>query len=100
MCKCQEPKRHKYCMYCGSSYAGEVVCGVCREGGIDGKLISGTGRRLCTIHKQEKMNTLENEMRALLAISPKKRTVYDRMRLTDASKEFHKLESILRKIEQ
>jgi hypothetical protein len=50
-CGCREPKRHRDCMYCGSSWAGEVICGVCKEEGIDGRLIRGTGRRTCKAHR-------------------------------------------------
>lgn len=50
-CGCREPKRHRDCMYCGSSWAGEVICGVCKEEGIDGRLIRGTGRRTCAAHR-------------------------------------------------
>ena len=52
-CRCRPPKTHPDCMYCGTSYAGEVVCGVCREAGIDGKLIRGTGRVTCKEHKSK-----------------------------------------------
>ena len=51
MCRCRPPKRHADCMYCGTGYAGEMVCGVCRELGIDGKLIRGTGRLVCKYHR-------------------------------------------------
>ena len=51
-CRCREPKRHPDCMYCGCGYWGEVVCGVCKEDGIDGKLIRGTGRIVCAKHKK------------------------------------------------
>ena len=53
-CGCREPKRHRDCMYCGVGYWGEVVCGVCKEAGIDGKVIRGTERRTCQNHKQER----------------------------------------------
>lgn len=50
-CLCREPKRHRDCMYCGSGYWGEVVCGICKEQGIDGKVIRGTERRVCAKHR-------------------------------------------------
>lgn len=53
-CGCREPQLHDDCMYCGKYWAGEVVCGVCRENGIDGRLIRGTGRRVCAEHKGAK----------------------------------------------
>lgn len=49
-CGCRPAKRHRDCMYCGSSYAGEVVCGVCKLEGIDGRVIRGTERRRCSLH--------------------------------------------------
>ncbi len=52
-CTCRPPKRHNDCQYCGVGWWGEVVCGVCREQGIDGRLIPGTGRRVCKLHKKE-----------------------------------------------
>lgn len=51
-CGCRSPKSHRDCMYCGNGWAGEVVCGVCKEQGIDGKVIRGTERRVCKAHKQ------------------------------------------------
>lgn len=51
-CGCREPKRHADCQYCGSCWAGEVVCGVCHEQGIDGKVIRGTERRRCRKHRE------------------------------------------------
>ena len=53
-CGCRKPKRHPDCMYCGCGYWGEVVCGVCHEAGIDGKVIRGTERRVCKAHKASK----------------------------------------------
>jgi len=50
-CRCREPKRDQYCMYCGTYYAGEFVCGVCKESGIDGHVIRGTSRVVCKMHK-------------------------------------------------
>ena len=50
-CRCREPKTHRDCMYCGCCYIGEFICGVCKENGIDGKLIPGTGRIVCAKHK-------------------------------------------------
>jgi len=53
-CLCRSPKRHRDCQYCGSAFVGDVVCGICKEAGIDGKLIRGTGRVVCAAHKKEK----------------------------------------------
>jgi hypothetical protein len=50
-CGCRKPKRHSDCMYCGSGF-GDSICGVCKEAGIDGRLIRGTGRRTCAQHKR------------------------------------------------
>jgi hypothetical protein len=52
-CRCREPRSHAGCSYCGHQYIGEVVCGICRENGIDGKLIPGTGRVVCKEHKTQ-----------------------------------------------
>lgn len=54
-CRCRPPKRHNDCMYCGCYYAGEVVCGVCKENGIDGRCIPGTARVVCKEHKHAKV---------------------------------------------
>jgi len=59
-CGCREPKRSRDCMFCGSCYIGDVICGVCREAGIDGKLIRGTGRRVCAQHKKGRKNEKTN----------------------------------------
>jgi hypothetical protein len=40
--KSHAARHHADCQYCGSSWAGEVVCGACHEQGIDGKVIPGT----------------------------------------------------------
>jgi len=53
-CRCRAPKRHRDCMYCGTGWAGEVICGRCKEAGIDGKLIPGTGLITCIQHKVRK----------------------------------------------
>lgn len=50
-CRCREPKCSSRCMYCGSMYVGEWVCGQCHEAGIDGKVIPGTARVVCEQHK-------------------------------------------------
>jgi hypothetical protein len=60
-CRCRKPKRHRDCMYCGSGYIGEYVCGVCREAGIDGRVIRGTERRMCKKHKAEYLARVERE---------------------------------------
>ena len=52
-CGCKLPKRHRDCSYCGvTSHQPDSVCGMCREMGIDGKLIRGTGRKVCSHHKE------------------------------------------------
>lgn len=51
-CKCREPKRHCDCAYCGVGYIdGAHICGKCKESGIDGPIIRGTGRVKCALHK-------------------------------------------------
>ena len=50
-CKCRESKRHDDCSYCGSGLIPDMICGVCKENGIDGKVIRGTSRVICKIHK-------------------------------------------------
>ena len=54
-CRCRPPKRDPRCMYCGSMYVGEFICGVCAEAGIDGKVIRGTKRVICSKHKKGKL---------------------------------------------
>lgn len=51
-CRCRPPKRDSYCMYCGTFYGGELVCGICKEEGIDGNVIRGTERIICSKHKK------------------------------------------------
>lgn len=47
-CRCRPPKRHHDCMFCGmGGWGGEVICGVCKENGIDGPVIRGTSRFKC-----------------------------------------------------
>jgi hypothetical protein len=54
-CSCRNPKRHNDCAYCGTGYTnGVLICGVCREAGIDGLLLRGTGRVVCALHKKER----------------------------------------------
>jgi hypothetical protein len=60
-CGCRKPKTHRDCMYCGSGYIGEYVCGVCREAGIDGAVIRGTERRMCAAHRAEYEARVERE---------------------------------------
>lgn len=48
-CRCREPKRHSDCCYCGSGFE-PYVCGVCRDGGIDGAVVRGTSRVICKKH--------------------------------------------------
>lgn len=55
VCACRKPSRHRDCSYCGTTALQPGrVCGVCREAGINGKLIPGTGRQVCRDHKQAK----------------------------------------------
>jgi len=51
VCTCREPKTHRDCFYCGNGW-NENVCGVCYDAGIDGRLIRGTGRKVCAKHKK------------------------------------------------
>jgi len=50
-CRCRGPKKHRDCAYCGIGYS-DHICGVCREAGIDGPVIPGTGRVVCKLHKK------------------------------------------------
>lgn len=50
-CGCRTPKMHRDCAYCGCGWDDGKICGVCKENGIDGKLIRGTGRATCKKHK-------------------------------------------------
>lgn len=53
-CLCREPKKHVDCAYCGCfAYPEERVCGVCHQAGIDGRVIRGTERRVCKLHKKK-----------------------------------------------
>ncbi len=52
VCRCREPKRHSSCVYCGY-FAGNAVCGVCKENGVDGPVIRGTNRVVCASHKEK-----------------------------------------------
>lgn len=49
-------KTHPDCQYCGVQYVGEVVCGVCHEAGIDGKVIRGTEARRETTYVEWRKN--------------------------------------------
>lgn len=51
VCRCRPAKSHRDCAYCGVGWDDGKVCGRCRENGIDGKLIPGTGRVICSKHK-------------------------------------------------
>lgn len=53
-CGCREPKPHRDCAYCGCGGPATHICGVCRDGGIDGPVIKGTSRRVCAIHKKKR----------------------------------------------
>lgn len=58
-CLCRPPKRHRDCAYCGIGYIdGAHMCGVCKEAGIDGPTIRGTGRVVCKLHKKGKNTTM------------------------------------------
>jgi len=50
-CRCREPKTHRDCAYCGMGYS-DHICGVCKEAGIDGPVIRGTSRVICTKHRK------------------------------------------------
>lgn len=50
-CRCRPAKTHKDCAYCGIGYS-DHICGVCKEGGIDGPVIRGTSRVICKLHKK------------------------------------------------
>jgi len=52
-CLCRAPKRHTNCAYCGCGGDGIHICGVCKEHGIDGPIIRGTGRVVCSLHKKK-----------------------------------------------
>jgi hypothetical protein len=49
-CRCRPPKSHRDCAYCGIGGDANHICGVCREGGIDGPVIRGTSRVICKHH--------------------------------------------------
>lgn len=53
-CRCRPPKSHEDCSYCGSGYEPDYICGMCAAAGIDGKVIRGTGRVICKVHRKEK----------------------------------------------
>jgi len=52
-CYCRKPKTHRDCAYCGIGFDDGKICGVCKEGGIDGRLIKGTSRVICQKHKRK-----------------------------------------------
>lgn len=56
-CTCRPPRRDRACAYCGVGYDDGRVCGVCREAGMDGRLLPGTGRRVCRLHKPDPNHT-------------------------------------------
>jgi len=51
-CTCRPPKSHADCFYCGSGM-DDHICGECAEAGVDGRVIHGTGRMTCKMHKAE-----------------------------------------------
>lgn len=53
-CRCREPKKHRDCSYCGVGWDDGRICGVCRDEGVAGRLIVGTGRVICKTHKKAK----------------------------------------------
>ena len=54
VCRCRKARRHRDCTYCGTTaLQQDSICGVCKEAGIDGKVIRGTGRIVCRNHKGE-----------------------------------------------
>jgi hypothetical protein len=53
-CRCRPAKHHRDCAYCGQGWDDGRVCGACKEQGIDGKVIPGTGRVVCAAHKETK----------------------------------------------
>ena len=52
-CLCRGPKKHEDCCSCGRGWEPNI-CGVCKEAGIDGKVIRGTERRICKKHQEKK----------------------------------------------
>jgi hypothetical protein len=51
-CRCRPARGHRDCAYCGLGwYRDGWVCGLCSENGIDGKVIPGTSRVVCRLHK-------------------------------------------------
>ena len=53
-CRCREPQPHRDCAYCGCGGPCTHICGLCKEGGIDGHVIRGTNRIVCEIHKKKR----------------------------------------------
>jgi len=51
-CGCRLPKQHRDCAYCGYGGPATHICGSCKEGGIDGRVIRGTSGRRCQKHKK------------------------------------------------
>jgi len=50
-CRCRKPRAHRDCAYCGFGGPATHVCGRCKEAGIDGRVIPGTSRVVCSEHK-------------------------------------------------
>lgn len=48
------PKVNRDCAYCGYGGSCTHICGVCKENGIDGRVIKGTERRRCKLHLKVK----------------------------------------------
>lgn len=51
-CRCRSAKRHRDCAYCGIGWDDGRICGLCKQNGIDGKVIPGTSAVTCAAHKQ------------------------------------------------
>ncbi len=51
-CRCRPAKRHRDCSYCGQGWDDGKICGMCKQNGIDGKVIAGTSKVTCSKHKE------------------------------------------------
>jgi hypothetical protein len=52
-CRCRPARQHRDCNMCGcTSHRPDYFCGVCLVPGVDGKLIRGTGRYVCPMHRK------------------------------------------------
>jgi hypothetical protein len=51
-CRCRPARQHRDCNMCGcTSHRPDYFCGVCLVPGVDGKLIPGTGKYVCPMHR-------------------------------------------------